>query len=71
MTKRKLRYLIAEKPKHMKQIKNPRALEPARCLEYAKDSVRMEPPFGVIKRQFGSAKIRYRGLAKNTVQVLT
>jgi IS5 family transposase len=31
----------------------------------------MEHPFRVIKRQFGYAKVRYRGLKKNTAQLLT
>ena len=31
----------------------------------------MENPFRVLKRQFGYVKVRYRGLAKNTAQVLT
>ncbi|WP_234817199.1 transposase [Xanthomonas citri] len=39
----------------------------------AKASLRakVEHPFRVIKRQFGYAKVRYRGLVKNTAQVLT
>lgn len=28
-------------------------------------------PFGVIKRQFGFLKVRYRGLKKNTAQLFT
>jgi len=32
---------------------------------------RVEHPFRVIKRQFGYTKVRYRGLAKNTAQLLT
>lgn len=32
---------------------------------------KVEHPFRVVKRQFGYAKVRYRGLAKNTAQVLT
>ena len=38
-----------------------------------KASVRakVEPPFGVIKRQLGCAKVRYRGLKKNTAQLVT
>ncbi|MEA9776631.1 transposase, partial [Xanthomonas campestris] len=32
---------------------------------------KVEHPFRVIKRQFGYTKVRYRGLAKNTAQVLT
>ena len=32
---------------------------------------RMKHPFRVLKRQFGHAKVRYRGLAKNTAQLHT
>ena len=32
---------------------------------------KVEHPFRVVKRQFGYVKVRYRGLAKNTAQVLT
>ena len=32
---------------------------------------KVEHPFRVVKRQFGYTKVRYRGLAKNTAQVLT
>ena len=41
--------------------------------EKLKASVRakVEHPFRVIKRQFGYAKVRYRGLAKNTAQLMT
>lgn len=40
-------------------------------LEQLKASVRakVEHPFRVIKQQFGHAKVRYRGLAKNTARV--
>ena len=31
----------------------------------------MEHPFRVIKRQFGLLKVRFRGLAKEMVQVIT
>ena len=42
-------------------------------IEYLKASIRakVEHPFRVIKRQFGYAKARYRGLAKNAAQVTT
>ncbi len=30
---------------------------------------RVEHPFRVLKRQFGHAKVRYRGMAKNTAQL--
>ncbi|MDB5743862.1 MAG: transposase, partial [Polaromonas sp.] len=32
---------------------------------------RVEHPFRVIKRQFGHTKVRYRGLKKNTAQLIT
>lgn len=30
-----------------------------------------EHPFRILKRQFGYTKVRYRGLAKNTAQLVT
>ena len=41
--------------------------------EQWKASVRakVEHPFRVIKRQFGFVKVRYRGLVKNTAQIVT
>jgi len=43
----------------------------AELLERAKASVRakVEHPFRVVKQQFGYAKVRYRGLAKNTARL--
>ena len=32
---------------------------------------KVEHPFRVIKRQFGHVKVRYRGLKKNTAQIIT
>jgi transposase, IS5 family len=45
----------------------------AEQLEKLKASVRakVEHPFRVIKQQFGFAKVRYRGLVKNTAQLMT
>ncbi len=42
-------------------------------LEYAKARIRakVEHPFRIVKRQFGYLKTRYRGLAKNTAQIVT
>ncbi len=42
-------------------------------LEQIKASIRakVEHPFRVIKRQFGYAKVKYRGLAKNTANLVT
>ena len=31
---------------------------------------KVEHPFRVIKRQFGYQKVRFKGLAKNTAQIL-
>ena len=68
-----LGYLIAAKPSVLKQIKRKSGQKLARELEHAKASLRakVEHPFRVIKRQFGYTKVRYRGLVKNTTQVLT
>ena len=42
-------------------------------LERLKAGIRakVEHPFRVIKRQFGHVKVRYRGLKKNTAQLMT
>ena len=42
-------------------------------LERTKASIRakVEHPFRVIKQQFGYVKVRYRGLKKNTAQIVT
>ncbi|WP_344870015.1 IS5 family transposase, partial [Comamonas faecalis] len=42
-------------------------------LERVKAQIRakVEHPFRVIKRQFGYTKVRYRGLEKNTLQIVT
>ncbi|BCR24358.1 hypothetical protein KAM429_40830 [Aquipseudomonas alcaligenes] len=42
-------------------------------IEKAKAQVRakVEHPFRVIKRQFGYVKVRFRGLAKYTAQLVT
>ena len=37
----------------------------------AKFRARVEHPFRVVKRQFGFQKVRFKGLAKNTAQVIT
>ena len=45
----------------------------AETIEQCKARIRakVEHPFRVIKRQFGFTKVRYRGLVKNTGQVVT
>ena len=69
----KARFLIAEKRSKVQAIKNQRERARAERWERTKASLRakVEHPFRVIKRQFGYVKVRYRGLAKNTAQVLT
>ena len=66
-------FLIAEKPSKLRTIKNKRERHYAKRWEHYKASLRakVEHPFRVIKRQFCYVKVRYRGLAKNTAQVLT
>ncbi len=66
-------FLIAAKPSTIKSMKSQREQRQALMLERLKASVRakVEHPFRVIKRQFGYAKVRYRGIAKNAAQVLT
>lgn len=47
--------------------------EASKHVEYLKAEVRakVEHPFRVIERQFGYQKVRFRGLVKNTAQVVT
>ncbi|MCC5088413.1 IS5 family transposase [Xanthomonas campestris] len=66
-------FFIAAKPSRIQAIGNKRERAREARWEHFKASVRakVEHPFRVIKRQFGYTKVRYRGLAKNTAQVLT
>ncbi|MEB2233097.1 IS5 family transposase [Xanthomonas campestris pv. campestris] len=64
---------IAAKRSVLQVIGNKRGRAREQRWEHFKASVRakVEHPFRVIKRQFGYTKVRYRGLAKSTAQVLT
>jgi hypothetical protein len=64
---------IAARPIDMARLAEGRKKTAARKAEYHKASVRakVEHPFRVIKRQFGLAKVRFRGLSKNTAHVIT
>ena len=66
-------FFIAAKRSVLQAIGNERERAREQRWEHFKASVRakVEHPFRVIKRQFGYTKVRYRGLAKNTAQVLT
>ena len=69
----KAAFLIARKRGKVKAIKNARDRRQHERWESRIASMRakVEHPFRVIKRQFGYTKVRYRGLAKNSAQVLT
>ncbi|WP_108133923.1 IS5-like element IS1646 family transposase [Xanthomonas campestris] len=69
----KAAFFIAARRSVLQAIGNKRERAREQRWEHFKASVRakVEHPFRVIKRQFGYTKVRYRGLAKNTAQVLT
>jgi len=64
---------IAARPSDIAKLPEGRKKAAAQKHEHRKASVRakVEHPFRVIKRQFGLAKVRFRGLAKNTTHVVT
>ncbi len=64
---------VAMKPSHRKQLPKTLAGEVLEWIEHAKASIRakVEHPFHVVKNLFRHRKTRYRGLAKNTAQLLT
>jgi IS5 family transposase len=68
-----LQWHIAGRPSDMAKMPEGRAKTKLRKEEHRKASVRakVEHPFRVIKRQFGLVKVRFRGLQKNTAQVVT
>lgn len=73
VTRKNLRWEIAARRGRIKALpegRHKRALEKA---EHHKASIRarVEHPFRVVKRQFGFVKVRFKGLAKNTAQVIT
>ena len=62
------------RPGKLKELKkHPRKNKAVIAVERLKSSIRakVEHPFRVIKRQFGYVKTRYRGLKKNTAQLVT
>jgi IS5 family transposase len=68
-----LQWHIAARPSDIAKLPEGRAKTKVKKTEHGKASVRakVEHPFRVIKRQFGLAKVRFRGLAKNTAHVVT
>jgi IS5 family transposase len=71
--KRGRKWRIAAKRGSVKAMPEGALKEATEYLEYLKAAVRskVEHPFRVVKRQFGYQKVRFKGLAKNTAQVLT
>jgi IS5 family transposase len=71
--RKNLRWEIATKRGKIAALKNARKKAALERAERRKASIRarVEHPFRVIKRQFGLMKVRFRGLAKNTVHVTT
>lgn len=69
----KLRWEIARRRGEVKRLPEGAVKDAAKAVEKLKAQVRarVEHPFRVIKRQFGYVKTRFRGLAKNTAQVIT
>lgn len=69
---KKLTWKIAEKRGKLKAMPEGKEKRRLQATERTKARIRarVEHPFRVIKRQFGYAKVRFRGLAKNTAQVL-
>ena len=68
-----LQWHIAARPSDIAKMPAGRAKARVQKHEHRKASVRakVEHPFRVIKRQFGLAKVRFRGLQKNTSHLLT
>ena len=71
--KRKRTWHIAEKRGKVKAMSNGALKRITQKLETlkAKYRARVEHPFRVVKRQFGFQKVRFKGLAKNTAQIVT
>ena len=65
--------VAARRSTYKKPGKSSALYKARRKIEKAKAQVRakVEHPFRVIKRQFGYVKTRFRGLAKNTAQLVT
>jgi transposase, IS5 family len=71
--KAKVKWQIARKRSAVNKIANARKRERVQRQERRKAQIRarVEHPFRVIKRQFGYMKVRFKGLMKNSAQVVT
>ncbi|MDP9663510.1 UNVERIFIED_ORG: IS5 family transposase [Pseudomonas cremoricolorata] len=65
--------IAARRSTYKKHGKRSALYKALRKIEKVKAQIRakVEPPFRVIKRQFGYTKVRLRGLAKNAAQMVT
>lgn len=68
-----VRWNVAMKPGRRRALPNSKLGTLIEEIEQVKARIRakVEHPFRVLKRQFGYSKVRYRGLAKNTAQIIT
>ena len=73
VTRKTLHWKIAARRSVIKALPEGRKKQRAEKAETAKARIRarVEHPFRVIKRQFGYTKVRFKGLAKNTAQIIT
>jgi IS5 family transposase len=71
--KREVTWYVAARPSKIEKIQDEVLKGLFMQAEGAKASIRskVEHPFRVIKRQFGNGKVRFKGLAKNTAQIVT
>ncbi len=72
IVRKTLTWKIAAKRGRLKAMPEGKEKDRLQAIETAKARIRarVEHPFLVIKRQFGFAKARFRGLAKNTAQLM-
>ena len=68
-----LRWEIAARRGRIQALPDGRHKRALEKIEHRKASIRarVEHPFRVVKRQFGFVKVRFKGLAKNTAQIVT
>jgi IS5 family transposase len=71
--KRDRKWHISAKRIRVKAMPEDELKQATQHLEYIKVAVcpKVEHPFRVVKRQFGYHKVRFKGLTKNTAQILT
>jgi IS5 family transposase len=69
----KLKWVVAQRRSQLEKIANARERVRALRREKRKAQVRafVEHPFRIVKCVFGYRKVRFKGLLKNTAQVLT